>query len=43
VIGGTWLILMMIYYAFVSNHRISKLIPPEMDKKTVDKKTGKTN
>ncbi len=43
IIGGTWLILMMIYYAFVSNHRISKLIPPEMNKNTADKKTGKTN
>jgi cytochrome d ubiquinol oxidase subunit II len=26
--GGIWLVLMMIYYAYVSNHRITKLIPP---------------
>ena len=27
VVGGIWLVLMMIYYAYVSNHRIAKLIP----------------
>ncbi|WP_337859831.1 hypothetical protein [Ferroplasma sp.] len=38
-IGGTWLVLMMIYYAYVSNHRIAKLIPETpTPKKTVKTK-----
>jgi cytochrome d ubiquinol oxidase subunit II len=37
-IGGTWLVLMMIYYAYVSNHRIAKLIPPT----STANKTAKT-
>ena len=28
VVGGTWLVLMMIYYGYVSNHRMAKIIPP---------------
>ncbi len=27
VVGGIWLVLMMVYYAYVSNHRIARLIP----------------
>lgn len=43
VIGGTWLILMMIYYAYVSNHRIAKLIPkmPEKAPEKTNKETQK--
>ncbi len=41
VIGGIWLILMMIYYGYVSNNRIAKLIP-ETEKKPA-KETKKTN
>ncbi len=27
VVGGIWLVLMMVYYAFVSNHRMTGLVP----------------
>jgi len=29
VVGGIWLVFMMIYYAYVSNHRIARLIPEQ--------------
>ena len=38
VVGGTWLVLMMIYYAYVSNHRIAKFIPEH----STAKKTAET-
>ena len=31
VVGGIWLVLMMIYYGYVSNHRIAGLIPKRPD------------
>jgi cytochrome d ubiquinol oxidase subunit II len=33
VVGGVWLVLMMIYYGYVSNHRIAGLIPKRPEEK----------
>ncbi|MEM0139729.1 MAG: hypothetical protein QXZ44_03860 [Ferroplasma sp.] len=40
-IGGTWLVAMMIYYAYVSNHRITKLIPENPTKPVKKMQAGK--